>query len=423
MGEGVPAAPSGAWTGRNLAIVIGILVITNAVTGVTVFFVTQPVEERLVVIGPWAGAEMDAFMPVLRAFTNETGIEVEYRIERQEDLRTILPTSFAAEETPGDVIFMVASSIREEYGPDGHAMEVSEFVDEASFLGALDPVKKDGNLYGGVYTGKIKPGFWYRQSFFTANALSVPTTYAEFVTLLADISAVSGIENAIVSGDGVGWPLSDVTEHFIATYGGAQMHIDLTEGTLSFTDPTVRDVFETYLVPLLEAGYFSEPLTWDSTALDGWWAGDYGLYFMGSWITGMVDDPGDLGVFSLPPEAGAETGMVFGGDHFFIPTYTTRVAEARWLFEWLSSAEAQEIQVSVGGHIATAPGVSLDAYPALDRDIAELKEAATNILLDMDDWLGSPFQDTFWSQLQGLWTSADPAGDLSSILTAIEADH
>jgi len=67
-------------------------------------------------------------------------------------------------------------------------------------------------------------------------------------------------------------------------------------------------------VPLLKAGDFSDPIEWTS-AVDLWWKGDYALYFMGTWITGMVDDPTDLGLISLP----GVKAMVLAPDYFMVP--------------------------------------------------------------------------------------------------------
>jgi len=366
----------------------------------------------LTVIGPWSGAEMEAFLPVLETFTEETDIEVKYRIYRAEDLSPLLPAQFAARTTPGDVIFMWAWFISE-MGPDGHALDVTDLIDEADFTtGALDPVKVDDTIYGGSYTGKVKPGFWYRKSFFNAHGLTPPTTWAEFTALLDEIADIDGIVNPIVSGDAVGWPLSDVTEHFIATYGGPQMHRGLTDGAVAWNSSQVRAVFEDRLVPLLEAGHFSEPTEW-TAAVDLWWAGDYGLYFMGSWITGMVDDPTDLGVFSLP----GATGLVFAADYFFIPAYTQHPDEAKQLFQFLAGADGQEVQVGEGGHIATNLDVSLDAYPAVDKGVAEIL-VGKEVLLDLDDTIGGDFQEEFWTQLKLLWVRP---GDLDSVLAALDA--
>ena len=374
--------------------------------------VEEKISPTITVIGPWSGGELDAFMPVLQAFEEKTGIDVEYKNYRAEELVTFLPLMFAEEDTPGDLIFMWAWWITQQ-AQNGHILEVTDLIDEANFLtGVLDPVKVGNTLYGGAYTGKVKPGFWYRKSFFETHGLTPPTTWAEFTTLLDDIVAIPGIVNPIVSGDGVGWPLSDVAEHFLITFGGPQLHRDLIAGTTAWNSSTVRTIFADRLVPLLEAGYFSEPIEW-TTALDLWRGGEYGLYFMGSWITGMVDDPSDLGLFSLP---GAE-GLVFGADCFFIPTYTEHLDEAKQLFQFLASEEAQSIQVAQGGHIATNIHVPLDAYPPIDREVADAM-AGKEVLTDLDDTIGGVFQWTFFDQLKLLWV--DPT-KLDDVLDALEA--
>ena len=377
------------------------------------------VEARLTptitVVGPWSGAEMDAFLPTLARFEALSGINVRYRVLRAEDLATILPAQFAAGTAPGDVIFMWGWFIAQE-GQNGHVMEVTNIIDESDFLdGTFDPVTMGSTIYGGAYTGKVKPGFWYKKSFFAKHGLTPTTansTWEEFVTLLADIDAIQGIVDPIVSGDGVGWPLTDITDHFLITFGGAQLQKDLIEGTASWTTGPVRDVFEDYLVPTL--GNFSDPLTWDSTAITSWWNEEYGLYFMGSWITGMVDNATDLGIIPLP---GADT-YVFVGDYFFMPEYTQYPEEAQELFEFLSSEEAQRLQVAQGGHIATNVNVPLTSYPAVDKMVIQSISGA-GTALDLDDTVGGEFQETMFDQLKLLWV--DPT-KLDDVLDAIQAE-
>ncbi|MCW4020741.1 MAG: ABC transporter substrate-binding protein [Candidatus Bathyarchaeota archaeon] len=365
----------------------------------------------ITVVGPWAGKELDAFEPVIDRFERLTGINVVIRILRAEDLASVLPAQFEAGQAPGDLIFMWASFIRAN-APEGHMMNLTDIIDEATLMaGALTEVTVDSEFYGGVYTGKVKPGFWYRKSFFQAHNLAVPTTWQEFSDLLETIKGIDGIVNPIATGDGVGWPISDVTEHFLITFGGPDLQKDLISGDVDWTSTQVRSIFADRIVPLLQAGYFSEPIEW-TTALNLWWQGDYALYFMGSWITGMVDDPEDLGVFSLP---GSE-GIVFAADYFFIPTYTEHLDEAKQLAEFLSSAEAQRLQVAQGGHVATAIGVSLDEYPAVDKVVAGLT-TGKEIVRDLDDAIGGEFRPTFWDQLKLLWV--DPTA-LDEVLAALQ---
>lgn len=366
-------------------------------------------QKTLTVIAGWAGAEMEGFLPVLKTFEQETGIKVEYKIYRAEDLATLLPAQFSAKTTPGDVIFMWAWFIKEK-AKEGHVIELTNLISEKDFIkGSLDAVKVDNKLFGAVYTGKVKPGFWYRKSFFQKNNLTVPKTWTSFVSLLKKLKNIPGIKAPIASGDGVGWPLSDVTEHFLATFGGPQLNLDLINRKVRWTDQKVRSIFENRLVPLLKAGYFGEPTEW-TMALQLWWNGDYGLYFMGSWITGMVKDPNDLGVFSLP---GCK-GIVFGPDYLFVPAYTKHPEEAKKLAQFLTT-KGQEVQVKQGGHIATYTKVSLSSYPPVDREVANLMKGVS-ALPDLDDTIGGEFQAVFWDQLKLLWVKPDRLDDVLKTL-------
>ena len=369
----------------------------------------------ITVVGPWSGAEMDNFLPVIERFEALSGINTKYKVLRPEDLIETLPAQFAAGPAPGDVIFMWGWFIKQN-GQAGHILDVTDLIDEADFLvGVHDQVKDGATIYGGAYTGKVKPGFWYRKSFFTANNIVAPAanaTWAEFLAFLDDVAAASGTGIPTVSGDEVGWPLSDITEHFLITFGGPQLQRDLIAGTVDWNSSQVRSIFEDRLVPLLQ-GNFSDPMSWNLEALPKWWAGDYGLYFMGSWITGMVDDPTDLGGIPLPNS----TGLVFAADYFFIPTYTENLEEAQELFQFLASAEAQRLQVQVGGHVATNVNVDLAWYPVVDKMVANVT-AGKETLLDLDDTIGGEFQSTFWDQLKLLWV--DPTA-LDDVLAALDA--
>lgn len=354
------------------------------------------------VIGPWSGSEMDAFIPVLEAFKAETGIDYTYQTYRAEDLANVLPAQFAARKAPADVIFMWSSFITNN---TKNIAELTDVIDRDAYIpGALDNVTTaDGKVYGIAYTAKVKPGFWYRKSFFEAHDLEVPSTWEEFVALLEKIDSLPGVKNAIASGNGVGWPLSDVTEHFLITFGGPELQKDLIEGNTSWRSYAVRNAMGK-LVYLIERGFFSVPTEW-TTILEQWWKGDYGLYFMGQWITGMVEDADDLAVFSLP----GNRGMVFSIDYAFVPEFATNKAEALELVKFLAGEKGQSIQVAQGGHIATVE-VAMDNYPAVDMEIAKLTEGVQT-LNDLDDSIGGLWQTAFWDQLKLIWVRPERLND------------
>src|SRR5437879_3388281 len=138
---------------------------------------------------------------------------------------------------------------------------------------------------------------------------------------------------------------------------------------------------------------------------------------MSSCITRLNDKPTNLYVFSQPTLTGTTTWIVFGGDYFFVPKYTTHQTEALILLKYLASKDGQTIQVKQGGHIATALGVPLSDYPTVDRGVAQLMNGVV-ILSDLDDTIGGKFQTNFWSQLQLLWVSPN---QMDSVLAAIQA--
>lgn len=362
--------------------------------------------QTLTVVGPWSGSEAEEFLPVLRAFQQQTGIRVEYQVRRAEDLAQVLPAQFAARRTVGDVIFMWSWWIGQNAA---HAEDLRAQAQGVPFL--LETVRDGDRVVGLPYVMFAKPGFWYRRSFFQRHGLAEPRSWEEFVALLERLRTLPGVRAPIASGNGVGWPLSDVVEHFLATYGGPEMNLALMEGRLRWQDPRVRQVLAQRLIPLLERGYFSDPIEW-SQAVQLWWRGDYGLYFMGNWITGMVEDPADLGVFPLP---GARA-VVGGADYLFVPRYSPNVEAAKRLVAFLVSREGVELRVRQGGKLSMRTDVGPAAYPPAEQALARAL-AGLRIIPDLDDTVGGAWQQAFWDQLKLLWVRP---GALDSVLRTLD---
>jgi len=365
----------------------------------------------LTIAVPWAGQELEQFMPVLKAFEAKEGISVKALTYRAEDLSPILPAQFEAGQALADVIFMWKWWI--EKNPQ-YAADLSGVW--ATGRGAFIPsaIEVAGKTAGVPYVMVAKPGFWYRKSFFQRNGLSVPKTPDEFTSLLRRIGNISGIKNPIVTGDGVGWPISDVTEHFIIAAGGPDLQTKLINGEVSWTSSQVRTVFRDYLIPLLEAGAFSDPIEW-TQAIELWWGGDYALYFMGNWLAGMVDDPTDLGIFPLP---GAK-GIVTGPDWAFIPRYGENIDMAKKLLTFMLSKEGQLIRARQGGKFIIRNDIPSSVYPSNDQVVANVVAGMETTVDDMDDSIGGDWQRVFWDQLKLLWVDPD---SLDSVLRKLQTE-
>ena len=400
------------------AVLLILLIIVAIFAGYLAYLVYTPPEAELTVFSLWSDAEEENFLEALDQFTEDTGISVRHVGYSTEELLITVPTQLRAGVAIADVVIAPWPSWILNLAGEDYLTSVTDMIDTTNFPETyIDVVTANNEIYGVPFKVSGKPGFWYRKSFFTTNDLTVPTTYAEFKTLLADISQISGVDAAIASGNGVGWPLSDTTEAFIIGLGGYQLQLDLIFGDKQFTSTEVKtDVFEE-LASLLQAGYFSVPDDFDAQPAKVW-DGTYGIYFQGSFITAFApfkDNLDDLGFFPFPETDGA-TGAV---DYAIMPAFTDHPDEAQQLIEFLASAEAQEIMADLGGFLATHTDVPDSAYSPIDLSVLQFMREVT-VVPDLDDALGPPFQTTFWDQLKLLWVT--PTTDLDTLLQTLQDD-
>ena len=403
----------------KLEAVLSVLLIVAAIfAGYFAYLVyVPPAALELTVFSLWSGSEEENFLEALERFENNTGISVRHVGYSTEELLIAVPTQLQAGVAIADVVIAPWPSWILNLAGQDYLTSATDMIDTTKFPETyLDIVTADNEIWAVPFKVSGKPGFWYRKSFFTDNDLTVPTTYAGFETLLADISQISGVDAAIASGNGVGWPLSDTTEAFIIGRGGYQLQLDLIFGDKQFNSTAVKDVFED-LTSLLQAGYFSTPDDFDAQVAKVW-DGTYGIYFQGSFITAFApfkDNLDDVAFFPFPGTDGA-TGAV---DYAIMPALTEHPDEAKQLMEFLASAEAQEIMVGLGGFLAAHTDVPDSAYSAIDLSVLQFMRTVT-VVPDLDDAIGPPFQTTFWDQLKLLWVA--PTTDLDTLLQTLQDD-
>jgi len=405
---------------RTVVVLLLIIVIVIAgVAGYIAYTSTSP-KPTLTVYALWSGAEQTNFEQVLGNFTQNTGVKVDYVSYTTQDLLITVPLQL--QSPPYDVDVIIAPWPYWILQNSPYLTPVTNVITASQFpANILDPVKdSDGEIWAAPFKLSGKPGFWYRKSFFEDNGLTVPTTYDEFKnTLLPAIAAVSGVEEAIASGDTVGWPLSDTAEGFIIGLGGYQLQLDLETGpsARNWTDSEVTSVF-TDLTQLLEDGYFSTPAEWESQ-LAKLWDGKYGLYWQGSFVTTLPEvlDIADLDFFGFP----GTDGVVGAVDYAVITKDAPHLDEAKQLVQYLGGADAQEIMVKQGGFLATNTQVPSSAYKAIDKKVVDfMGTAGITIVPDLDDTIGGQWQTTFWDQLKLLWTSPSTS-TMNSVLDALKA--
>lgn len=401
------------------AVILIVVIVIAAVAAYAVYVFTAPPSKPLTVYALWSGSEQHNFEQVLGNFTQNTGISVNYTGFTTQDLLISVPLQLQSPPYDVDVIIVPWPYWIAQNSP--YLTPVTDIVTESQFpANIISPVKNGSTLWAAPFKLSGKPGFWYRPSFFAANNLTVPTTYDQFKNdLLPALKAVPGIEQAIASGDTVGWPLSDTTEAFIMGRGGAQLELDLETGpkVRNWTDSQVVSVF-TELTGLLEAGYFSPPAEFTGQ-IAKLWSGKYGIYWQGSFITSMpqVENLTDFAFFPFP----GTNGVVGAVDYAVITKEAPHMAQAKQLVTYLAGVDAQQIMVKQGGFLATNVGVPSSAYNPIDKTVVDyMGMGGITIVPDLDDTIGGQWQQTFWDQLKLLWTDPSTA-TMNSVLSNLQA--
>ncbi|ADD05799.1 ABC-type transport system periplasmic substrate-binding protein [Natrialba magadii ATCC 43099] len=372
-------------------------------------------QDAITVTAVWTDDEEEDFLAVVDYVEDETDIDISYAPRDTETLLTETLMDYEAGIATADIVVLPTEGRVRRDGEAGHLEPVGDLWDEDEYSTEHAVVEANGEVYAAPFGMDLKPGFWYRQSFFDEHGLEEPEDYDAFLDLLDEIDGIEGVEAPLASGNGDGWPLSDVTEAFILRQDdGAQLQQDLIEGDAEFTDDRVVTAFEE-LQELLQAGYFSEVRDF-GVQYEFFWENETPLYFMGSWTPafGAIEDPDDLEYFMLP----GTDAMVTSINWFTIPAYTEATDAARTAVEEIISPDGQEVWTERGGFVPSSLEVPADAF---DHDIMqELSEHADEVELvpDLDDAVGDPFQAEFWSQLLGLW--AEPDQDVTGITESLD---
>jgi multiple sugar transport system substrate-binding protein len=396
---------------KRLVATIGILLgglIVGFVVGWFVKPAPTPEPVLLKTACVWTWLEEEAINDVLTEFTSKTAIETEYKAVPEEWIDVTLPMMLNLKEAAADVSWIESALIRHLAG-EGHLMDLTDLIDESNYPPAIiDQVKVDGKIYGVPF----KSGgtfFYYRKSFFQEYNLTPPTTYEEFKALLAKIKEIPGIVAPMVSGDG--WPLRMDVEGFITGLGGPELYLELISGKTAWTDSKVRKVFNE-LAQMIKSGYFGVP--GDPIGLVGeWWEGNYGFYFMGSWLSLYVPDVTDLGFFAFP---GSE-GDVLHCDYAFVPVYSKHSKEDKELIKFLASAEGQSVWAKRGGMFPLNLKVPRDIMPEIEKKVAETIDGLV-LLPELDGGIGGDFTVVMDDQLKLFWVKPDT---LDGVLKALEA--
>ena len=406
-----------------LAVVIGTVAATFAATASS-----KPAAGSIEVLSLWGGSEKDAFLKVTAAFTQKTGIKVDYTTAR--DFVPVIRTRLAAGNPP-DVAIIPRPGVLSDLAKQGAVKDLGTMGLSRSYITAryssawvkLGTV--NGKIYGVAAKANSKSVIWYRPDQFKKFKLKTPKTWAQLLALTKKLKAKG--QTPWAQGAKDSWTLTDWFENVYARTAGPTKYAQLFSGKLKFTDPSVKKALTTML-QILNNKYLAGGVQGAlGTAFVDGIGRVFGkkptaqLYFEGGFVGGIALDQVNTSlkagktINSFPwPTINAKFGqpLVGAGD---LASAFKDSADIRAVLKYISSPEAGRIWVSTGAIISPNKQVKKGAYPnvLVQKEAAQVA-AAKVFLFDGSDTLPGTLADDWGATLQNV---LQKPGSISSLLS------
>ncbi len=388
------------------------------------------------VLGIWGeDPELTNFRAMVAPWEAETGASMDFVGTR--DLTAQL-TLRVEGRNPPDVAIPAEIGLFQDFARAGQLVPLSacagleEKIRAEYPQGFIDLGTVDGVLYGFFMKADTKGTIWYNPKFFAENGyqpLTADSTFEDLIALTEQIAAdgvVTPWSVGVESAEASGWPGTDWIQQIMLNDPGSgpEVYDGLIDGSIPFTDPRVKAVWEKFGQIALNPDYtLGGPTAVNATNFIPSTYPPYerpptaAMVYLGGFASGFIAEqfpdlvPGeDFAFFPFPG------GAISGGANI-VYAFNSNPATCSFL-TWLASAEAQQIWVAAGGFTSVNTNVGLDSYPdPLARAQAEQLTQAEVFRFDLDDAIGGALQIAFWQGVTGYIAG----GNLDEILANIEA--
>jgi alpha-glucoside transport system substrate-binding protein len=219
-----------------------------------------------------------------------------------------------------------------------------------------------GNFYAAPMSANMKSLVWYSPKFFAAHGYKVPTTWADMMSLSAQIAKSGAAKpwcGGINSGTASGWPATDWLEEVVLGKYGAKVYADWISHKIKFNSPQILDAMTTVhnwmQNPAWVNGGFGSVQTIAGTTFQN--AGmpilknqcamlQQASFYEAQWPKGTKVGPnGDVFAFKLPPVSSQVTNPVEGGGEFVTAFSSDPATQA--VQNYLSSPEWADSRIKV----------------------------------------------------------------------------
>jgi alpha-glucoside transport system substrate-binding protein len=390
------------------------------------------------VMATWTGVEQASFMAVMKPFTDQTGITIQYEASRDQDA---LLTTRVASGNPPDLAAAPSPTLLTNFAKTGKVKALNSVVDMSALSSQVsktwidlgEPVG-DGKLYEIYSWVSLKGLVWYNPKNFTAKGYTVPTSWDGLISLQNQIKAGGTTPwcIALESGAASGWPGSDWVKEIVLSQSGPTVYDAWWQGKQKWTSPEIKQAWQTWgtiLGPNDSNVYGGAKNMVATNFADGGTPmfqtpPKCYMHNQASFITANFQsaDPQavagtDYNFFGLPDISSQYAGAhVVAGDAWSMFNDTP---QAEKMIKYLTTAQAQDIWVKRGGKISPNNQVSLDDYPdALSKLTAQILVATKIGKYDAGDLMPGDMKNAYWSAVLQF---AQDQSKLDSILANLDS--
>ena len=380
-----------------------------------------------------------------KAWSEANNIKIEYTGDR--DFTTNISTKIQGNAMPDIAVFPQPGSMKAAIKLAG---DKAMPLDATTLATVQQNFSADWQAYG-TYEGQqyavpldasVKGYIWYSPKQFAEWGVSVPTSWADLMTLTANIQAKTGKPvwcAGFGSGDASGWPGTDQLAEYVLSASGGDVYDQWVAGTVKFTDAPVADAFTALGKILLDPKYvnagFGDVASINTTNFgdvatklaDGTCSMTNQATFLensfattktAAGTTPKVAPDGDIWAFMMPPVAG--TPSIMGGGDFAL-AFANRPEVAK-VMNYLASADYANSLITVPGatFITANKGVDVtkEADPLLAQAMTLLKDPGTTFRFGAGDSMPSVVQQAWWKGTVDWVNGTDQATVLAKIQAA-----
>jgi alpha-glucoside transport system substrate-binding protein len=321
--------------------------------------------------------ESDSLQKSWAEFSSCTGITIEYT--GSNDFESQLPVKVSGGNAP-DIAVIPQPGLLQRMVKTGKVVKPP-----AQTVTNADKWSKDWKAYGSVngtfyaapMSANMKSLVWYSPAAFKKAGYTVPTTWADMMSLSDKIAASGGKPwcGGIGSGTATGWPATDWLEEIVLRQAGGDVYDKWISHEVKFSDQPIKDALNVLngwmLNPKYVNGGFGDVKTIATTTFQAagtpilsgkCWMLQQASFYAAQWPKGTtVSENGQVFAFFLPTINSSVTTPVEGGGEF-VAAFDSR-PEVQAVQNYISSSEWATSRVKVAkGWVSANQGVDLNAY-------------------------------------------------------------